>query len=69
VFYRDFGYSNSRRRILSTYAMAHDGHCGIDDASAHTFAEYVVTVHDPRQSAGFIPLPYLLPQSPSTGEC
>ena len=48
VFYRDFGYSNNRRRILSTYAMAHDGCDSIGDTSARTFAEYVVTVHDPR---------------------
>lgn len=46
IFYRDFGYSNSRRRILSS--MAHNGHGDIGDTSASTFAEYVVTVHDPR---------------------
>lgn len=48
MFYRDFGYSNSRRRILSLNPMAHNGHVGIGDTRAHTFAEYVVTVHDPR---------------------
>ena len=35
VYYRDFGYPNSLRRLLS---MAHN----VGDASAKTFAEYVL---------------------------
>lgn len=46
IFYRDFGYSYSRRRILSS--MAHIDSGDIGDTSAQTFAEYVVSVHDPR---------------------
>jgi len=42
VFYRDFGYSNSRPHLLSS--MAYSEQIDIGDTSAKLFAEYVVTV-------------------------
>ena len=45
IYYRDFGYPDSLRRLLS---MAHN----VGDASAKTFAEYVTQCTVARMSRG-----------------
>ena len=46
VFYRDFGYPNSRPHLLSS--MAYSEHGDIGDTSAKIYAEYVANVRDRR---------------------